>query len=216
MKATRDFIFDPSLALYLPLYQLDGASFMSKDKHGHLCTVTGAVWQLFGRYCDGIDDSGSLAAPPVTVIDNWTMEAWLNPANLSQISIVVSNGRDDGVAGDGYAFGVGDGAGAAGNKLQGLLPAVAWLNTGYTFPFANEWYHTIMLRENGTIRFYVNGAQTLNTFTTVPLTPTQFRFGSQTGVRYFNGIIGEIRIYIRPITPLEIQHNYLATKWRYH
>ena len=27
--------------------------------------------------------------------------------------------------------------------------------------------------------------------------------------------IGEVRLYNRRLTPLEVQHNYLATKWRY-
>ena len=31
----------------------------------------------------------------------------------------------------------------------------------------------------------------------------------------WNGLIDEVRIYNRALTPLEIQHNYLATKWRY-
>jgi hypothetical protein len=33
--------------------------------------------------------------------------------------------------------------------------------------------------------------------------------------RFFTGVIGEIIAYNRALTPLEIQHNYLATKWRY-
>ena len=52
-----NFIFDPSLVLYLPLYQLDGASFVSKDAHGHLCSVTGALWRPNGRWFDGTDDT---------------------------------------------------------------------------------------------------------------------------------------------------------------
>ena len=31
----------------------------------------------------------------------------------------------------------------------------------------------------------------------------------------FDGLIGEVRIYKRALTPLEVQHNYLATKGRY-
>ena len=51
-----NFIFDPSLVLYLPLHQRDGSSFMSKDAYGHVCTVTGAVWTPEGRLFDGVDD----------------------------------------------------------------------------------------------------------------------------------------------------------------
>ena len=51
-----NFISDPSLVLYLPLHELDGSSFMSRDAYGHLCTVTGAVWRPYGYYFDGTDD----------------------------------------------------------------------------------------------------------------------------------------------------------------
>ena len=32
-----DYIFDSSVALYLPLCELDGTSFQSKDAYGHMC-----------------------------------------------------------------------------------------------------------------------------------------------------------------------------------
>ena len=201
--------------LYLPLYKLPRDSFLSRDAYGHLCTVTGALWRLNGRSFDGTDDTILSATVPTTAINNWTIVAWLNPANLAQISMVVCNGLDDGVTGDGYAFGVGNGAGAAGNKLQGLLPGVSFLDSGYTFPAANRWYFVVMLRDAGVIKFFVDLIQTPNTFTNIPITPTEFRIGSQTGVRFFNGLVGEVCIYNRALTPLEIQHNYLATKWRY-
>ncbi len=55
-RVRRRFRYDPSLVLYLPLYELDGASFMSKDAYGHLCTVTGALWTPYGRIFAGGDD----------------------------------------------------------------------------------------------------------------------------------------------------------------
>ena len=57
-RIKSDFIFDPSLALYLPLYELDGASFVSRDAYGYLCTITGASWKLRGYKFDGVDDYG--------------------------------------------------------------------------------------------------------------------------------------------------------------
>jgi len=32
---------------------------------------------------------------------------------------------------------------------------------------------------------------------------------------YLDGLLGELRLYNRGLTPLEIQHNYSATNWRY-
>jgi len=56
-KLKREFALDPSLVLYLPLYELDGVAFTSKDHYGHLATVTGAVWRPDGRSFDGTDDN---------------------------------------------------------------------------------------------------------------------------------------------------------------
>lgn len=159
---------------------------------------------------DGVDDNITFAAPPTTATDNWTMEAWINPANLSQLGIVMSNGFDNGGTGNGYSFGVGDGSGGPGNKLQGLLSGIAFLDSGYTFPAANQWYHVAMARSGGTIRFYVNGVQTPNTSGSAPATPTEFRIGSQNGLRFFNGRIDEPSVYNQGLTIAEIQSIYNA------
>jgi hypothetical protein len=73
-----NFVYDPSLVFHLPLYELDGDSFISKDACGHLCTVTGAVWTPRGSDFDGLDDK-------ITVPDHsslcpagaMTLEFWL-------------------------------------------------------------------------------------------------------------------------------------------
>ena len=44
MRKSDRFKYDPSLVLYLPLGELDGDKFMSRDAYGHLCAVTGATW----------------------------------------------------------------------------------------------------------------------------------------------------------------------------
>ena len=80
-----DFIFDPSLVLYLPLYELDGASFISKDANGHLCTVTGALWRPNGHYFDGTDDKIDCGAGTnLAVANEITIEAWINPESLGE------------------------------------------------------------------------------------------------------------------------------------
>lgn len=146
-----------------------------------------------GRF-DGTDDYVS-SAVPMTQTDNWTLSAWIYPSTLPQLGTVVSNGNDNNSVGDGYAFGIGSGSGTSGSKLQGVNSGVAFIDSGYTFPAANAWYHVVMERSSGTIKFYVNGVQTANTSASVPTTPTVFRIGSQTGIRFFNGLIDDVRIY---------------------
>ncbi len=61
INARRQFVLDPSLELYVPLWKRDGAEFISDDKHGHLCTAIGALWTPSGRAFDGADDYLSVA-----------------------------------------------------------------------------------------------------------------------------------------------------------
>ena len=193
-----------------------GTTTNDESDYNNTGTLTNSPTWTTGKFSsalsfDGVNDYVNFASVPTTVIDNWSMEAWINPANLNQLGLAVSNAYDNGVTGNGYTFGVGNGAGGAGNKLQGLLSGVAWLDSGYTFPNANQWYHVVMLRTSGVTKFYVNGIQTPNTFATTPTTPTQFRVGSQTGIRFFNGTIDEVKIYNKALSASEISAHYNAT-----
>jgi len=134
---------------------------------------------------------------PTTAVDNWTLEAWINPSVLPMNGFAVYNGNDSG----GYGFGVGAATNAnPGSKLQGLYGVVSWIDSGYTFPSANNWYSVTMVRSAGTVRFYVNGTQTANTNAATPNAPTaHFTIGNQLDpsnnpYRFFNGIIDEVRI----------------------
>ncbi len=175
-------------------------------RNGTTAITTGKIGQAMKF--DGTSGNINDATPPTVVTNDWTMSAWINPSNLNQLGSAVSNGLDNGVTGNGYAFGLGNGAGSAGDKLQGLLPGVAWLDPGYTFSRANAWYHVVMQRISGVTKFYVNGIQTANTSALVPLTPTDFNIGSQTGLRYFNGSIDDVRIYSRALSASEIMQLY--------
>jgi hypothetical protein len=163
---------------------------------GGVSYAVGEVGQTFS-----LDGTGFIVTdvPPTTVTDNWTLEAWVNPANLSQPGFFMTNGFDDGNTGNGYAFGM------SGGKLIGVMGGVTIIDSGYAFPAANQWYHVTMLRDNGTTKFYVNGVQTPNTSSTAPTTPSEFRIGSEHGIRFFQGRIDEPTIYTRPLSGNEIQ-----------
>ncbi|MEE9520610.1 MAG: LamG domain-containing protein [Dehalococcoidales bacterium] len=222
-----DFIFDPSLVLYLPLYELDGASFMSKDACGHLCTVTGAVWRPNGRYFDGSDDK--IVVPDCAVLSAMpaiTAEVWM---------------KSDGDAG--ALNGLIGKYGPAGEiewftKLDDDAPEIgmriydASVNKriGRMDTTSNVWddvWHHIVFVWDGTalssgIKIYVDTAQTDDTddeaagFVAIEDKTANVQVGTRTtDIGYFKGTIGEVRLYRRALTPLEIQHNYLATKWRY-
>ena len=174
-------------------------------------------WAVMGKIgqamtFNGVDEY--VNAPLATTATNdWTMSAWINPSTLPQTAaMAVSNGSDNGIAGNGYAFGIGNGSDGTGSKLTALFGGVAFIDSGYTFPAANAWYHVVMTRVGGTTRFYVNGVQTPNTSSATPATPaTHFRIGAQDGVRYFSGSIDDVRVYDKALSLAEVTDLYGKT-----
>lgn len=208
-----DFIFDPSLVLYLPLYELDGASFMSKDAYGHLCTVTGALWRPNGRYFDGIDDYITVSdTASLRITGNLTIEGWVKLNDNAgfetftaryyarEFEARFTNGVMVFLDGDGANCNVYTGTNAAGTN----------------------WVHVAWVRGT-TFTTYINGlfdkSQALGAYTVTAGTNDVIigarKIAAEPASNFLNGIIGEMRIFNRALTPLEVQHNYLATKWRY-
>jgi hypothetical protein len=70
--------------------------------------------------------------------------------------------------------GVSGGAGVSGSNLLASLPPGTFVDSGYTFPAAGVWYHTVMTRDATTIRFYVNGVLQATTSTVVPVSGASF------------------------------------------
>ena len=79
-----DFIYDPYLVLYLPLYQLDGSSFASRDAYGNPGTVAGALWRPQGRFFDAIDDVLDCGnGTSLQITEEISIDAWVNPPDNS-------------------------------------------------------------------------------------------------------------------------------------
>lgn len=135
------------------------------------------------------------------------MSIWINPASINQDSMVMCLGSDDGRIGNGFEFGI-SGGNKPGNHLYGILGSVTWIDSGYAFPSPNAWYHIVMLRTGGVTKFYVNGIQTANTESRRPFAPKAFTIGSATGIRFFNGMIDDGRIYSRALSDSEIKAIY--------
>ena len=216
-----DFIFDPSLVLYLPLYELDGASFKSRDAYGHLCTLTGAVWRPNGHYFDGTDDYINCGHPPAfDITQAITLEAWIRFTTAKHAGIIAKfltptakakycftfNEIDDGTVGMYIS--------ENGTGTDGVASAVT-VNDGH-------WHHCVGIFDGDYLRVFVDGELSNSKDTTLAAIFDKpdmevwiGNYDEGNDTRWFNGDIGEVRIYNRALTPQEIQRNYLATKWRY-
>ncbi|MFC1985382.1 LamG-like jellyroll fold domain-containing protein [Chloroflexota bacterium] len=215
MKIERDIIFDPSLVLYLPFYKLDGSSFMSEDAYGHLCTITGALWTPGGRSFDHSDDYLQVGdAPGFDFSDDFTMQFWVWLRSIDSTSQwLVSKGGGWSRKGFfttvdteiGLRFGMGNGS-----------TEVKADNDAFS---VREWHFISALYEGTTMKVFQGCDQLPNTasnnYDYVNNYPV--RIGGSDGSNFFplDGLISEAWLYSRALKPAEIQHNYLATKWRY-
>lgn len=204
-----DFLFDPSLVFYLPLNELDGSAFKSKDAHGHLCTATGALWTPKGRDFDGDDDKITL--PSILTSGDWSWMGWIN-----------SDAQDDTLNGvfameGGQVFWYGGNAGVFADKFGALIGSSPYVLAD-TAVVTGSWQMVgCAIEENtGTYNFYQQGMPDGSSIDADGAKyPSDPQLGARSTIQFFNGKIGEVFIYSRALTPLEFHHNYLATKWRY-
>jgi len=209
---------DPGCVLYLPLHRLDGASFMSKDAYGHLCVVTGALWTADGRLFDGIDDYIEIPdAPSLDLTDAITIEVWIKPILES-----AAHGRYVAKSGAYYL-----GQHAADEtmvrwEISGFSPTV--LNTATGIVIVDAFNHIVgtynRLDGGNNRKIYVNAIEQASDAqtATIPTNANVIHLGNLNtiqNVQNYKGIISEVRIYNRALSPVEVQRNYLATKWRY-
>ena len=212
-SANGTFINDSSLVLNLPLYELQGNSFLSRDAYGHLVTVTGTVWTPQGRAFNGTSDLMTIAHNSTIKPDQYTVEIWLKPdADVSIYrDIITSIQNGDGNL-QGYHIRVDQGTGRVlARSGNGTLNSVVVGNAIND----NAWHHVVAVLNTSNLTLYQEGVLVNQTARRpgIYYDSSDPRIGHQYG--WFKGIIGEIRIYNRALTPQEIQKNYLATKARY-
>jgi len=232
MKIKKDFIYDPSLVLYLPLYQLDGSSFMDKSAYGHLCQNTGATWGIQGRTFDGIDDRiNKDNLVDVSTLSGITIMGWINWTDGSATGAVIIGTRNSG-----YVM-----VRPETNNLQAIVatpdeaeyclnyPSNSLRGTGWNH-FAASYHAGSPTATITGIAFLINGVDqgvftTSGTPTFAELTGAaadNFNLGvsfSSTvndNIGAYNAIrLGEVLVYTRALTVLEMRRHYEMTKRRY-
>ncbi len=223
-----DFIFDSRLVLYLPLYQLDGASFMSKDAYGHLCTKTGALWRLEGHYFDGDDSISAGNAPSIaSTVSDFTVLAWVKGAgNQAAYTAMAIAHNDFSAALRSWLLGfqLNDYKIRVSLSANGVNNAKDYYSSMNVLD--NSWHQVGFTFKDGVLTLYNNGVADPNPTKTVDnaitacqLTTSNVQVGSclNTGVpsNWFVGSIPEGLIYTPALPAQGVMRNYLATKWRY-
>jgi len=206
-------VYDPSLVFYADLSRHDGGVFQSDDAYGHTCTVTDATWGIQGRTFDGTGDVINCgSATSLDIHTNITVEAWVksNSAGENAGGRIFAKGTTIFLATidvDKVIFRIVVGAG---NKnaisAEGTVPDGSFTHVAAVFNGVN----TLV---------YTNLTLTTGTATAGPIddhSGDDFLIGDAVGsINCLDGVIGELSVYNRALSPLEIQRNYEATKWRY-
>ena len=226
----RRYILSTRPVLYIDLSKHAGGQFRSDDGIGHLCTVTEATWRSQGRTFDGVDDTIAVAEGADTALDlttELTYECWVKPTNggdthgrfMSKTSAspystrvcLLGKDTDDET------------------NVRWEQSDIGVLNSGTGKMTVDVWNHVVGTfyyeapGDSTTRRIHVNGIQIITETVTgafaLPITSTAggvLWLGTLfTTNQNFLGTIGEVRIYNRALSGIEIMRNYMATKWRY-
>ena len=150
------------------------------------CTLSAQEHSL--RF-DGSGDYVSVPDhPDLDLVQNYTLEAWIQPETFDWLNGVISKYHTP--AANGYVLRLKSQAPYTGISFDERETNNGLLSSG-------QWYHLAAVKEGTQRRLYINGVSqslsgsALNTSSN----SNPLRFGSDYGGRYFNGKIDEIRLW---------------------
>ncbi len=192
-----------------------GATTADVSGNGHTGTLTGATWTT-GKSGDALsfDGNGDWVtvnhAPPLSLTNGMTLEAWIRAASVTNWRTVILKERPGGLA---YALYGGDTTGRAAAYIRRSVDSGDTDATGSTALPTNAWVHVATTYDGVTLRTYVGGQQVASTpiagTITTSLDPLRIGGNSVWG-EYFSGAIDEVRIYNRALTAAEIQSDMIT------
>ena len=182
----------------------DGASFISDDAYGHLCTNYGSRWQLDGRYFDG-DDRIVSPHHPAQDVKVFTLEATVKPTAFPGTTYmygILGKTRD---GASGYLM-MRFGDSTAGGKD---VLATAFQATDNTYPdikgtthcLLNREYHIAYTYDKENQRGFVDGREEVREPTTkdVKDNDQNLEVGIEASTaRYLTGVVANARMLNYP------------------
>ena len=184
-------------------------------------TISGATFDSeLGNWLDfdGSDDYISVPSTSSTPVDfsakNYTIEAWINPDTTPALGspIFTKYGTSDSLRSIKFDY---DGSG----KLK-LFERATGTNASHfstTILTLNRWTHVAVTRTSSQVKFYIDGsldATVSSTFTPNNGGSQNINIGSQANgqFNFFNGQIGQVRVYDTALTDSDISQNFNFTK----
>jgi hypothetical protein len=164
---------------------------------------TGRVGQAFSL--NGAFPSGAYVSVPHDPAFNFsnalTLEAWVKPTDGAS-RYIMTKGEDS------FFLAVG-GDYAAGNQLSFYLNNVSggWLYGSSDLVTDGNWHHVAATYDGATINLYVDG-RLESSFPRSGIIPTgtsPVAIGARPGVNFFGGLLDEVAVYNRALSPEEIK-----------
>src|SRR5262245_12200650 len=185
-----------------------GTSASDSTGNSNTGTLASATWAPAGKFGKAVSFNGTSSRVNVAdsaVLDltvGLTLEAWVNPASLTDWHSVIMKETATGLA---YALYAHDGARPAAYIHVGSTDIDV---TGATSLPLNTWSHLAATYDGSNFRLYVNGSQVGTRAVTgaIATSASPLRIGgNQPWGESFQGAIDEVRIYGRALTVAEIQ-----------
>ena len=193
-----------------------GSAAKDSSPYGNHGTIYGATWTdgKFGKALsfDGVDDYVDCGNDEsLDITDEITIAVWVKPFSVSisnagivakpwndQYGLVLNQDRFQ------FAYYLADGSGGTLNSI--------------TTATTDKWYHVaVTITSEHLATLYINGAydNSKNLGQNLKSHPAAVNIGwdGESGARYFNGLIDEVRIYNRALSAEEIRIHYAFFKY---
>ncbi|WP_187414995.1 LamG-like jellyroll fold domain-containing protein [Nonomuraea sp. PA05] len=186
----------------------ENAGSTAGDVLGNTGTLTNTTWTASGKYGPALSFNGTSSwvtvndAPSLRLTTGMTLEAWVNPANVTSWRTVIMKQYTGDLA---YVLS----AGSDSNRPHTVIHTTGEVGTGGTASLPlNTWSHLAATYDGTTLRLYVNGTLTSQRAAGGPIRTDNgvLRIGGNSlWGEYFNGLIDEVRIYDRALNAVQIQ-----------
>ncbi len=202
----------PGLVAAYNFNEGNGTTVTDASGNGNNGAITGATWTPSGRFGGALSFNGTNSwvtvndAPTLDLTTGLTLEAWIYPRMpMGWQAAIMKEQTSDLV----YALYVNSGVDdpSAVLNINGVDVALLHDAEDTQMP-ANKWTHLTTTYDGSTLRLYQNGVEVNNIARAgrMPVSSGPLRIGGDSiWGEYFDGLIDEVRIYNRALSPTEIQ-----------